>query len=155
MDTDFPLDAEGGGVDGVRRVLWTGGRAGVVCGVRVTGFEGKSESPKKSTLLLVWGPLAVAVTVATNNVGVAVKELADIDALLSKLGTGLREFLGLLAKLTNPISLSVDDCIVNISLGMPVKLRLASVSCEDLLLVISLLASRSVSFQSAKAAPVG
>ena len=78
------------------------------------------------------------------------KELADIDALLSKLGTGLREFLGLLAKLTKPISLSVDDCIVNTSLGMPPKLSLASVSCEDLLLVISLLASRSVSFQSTK-----
>lgn len=100
--------------------------------------------------------VAVAVDVGgdcpTNSVGEAAKELEDNDALLLKLGAGLREVLGLLAKLTKPISLSVEDCIVNTSLGSPPALRLTSVSCEDLLLVILGLASRSASFQSTKEA---
>jgi hypothetical protein len=103
--------------------------------------------------------VAVAVDIGgdcpTNSVGEAAKELEDNDALLLKLGAGLREVLGLLAKLTKPISLSVEDCIVNTSLGSPPALRLTSVSCEDLLLVILGLASRSASFQSTKEAVAG
>ena len=163
MLTDFALAAGAGtGTGGVTRLLCTGGRATGVCGVRDAGFEGTSESPKKSTLLLAWCPLAITVAVAgavdvggdcpTNSVGEAAKELEDNDALLLKLGTGLREVIGLLAKLTKPMSLSVDDCIVNTSLGTPPAFRLTSVSCEDLLLVILGLASQSVSFQSTKEA---
>lgn len=185
MFTDFALAADAGtGTGKITRVFWTGGYATGVCGVRATGFGGTSESPKKSTLLLAWCPLAMTVAVAvkavvaaavgaavaeavgvavavavdvggdcpTNSVGEAAKELEDNDALLLKLGAGLREVLGLLAKLTKPISLSVEDCIVNTSLGSPPALRLTSVSCEDLLLVILGLVSRSASFQSTKEA---